>query len=69
MEDTRIGQMDKDDAAEVARDGFEALMAGEERVVSASLTTKLQARGSRFLPDAAKAALHSRMSEPGSGEK
>jgi short-subunit dehydrogenase len=69
MEDTRLGQMDKDDAADVARDGFEALMAGEERVVSASLATKLQARGSRFLPDAAKAALHSRMSEPGSGKK
>jgi uncharacterized protein len=69
MEDTRIGQMDKDDARDVARDGFEALMAGEERVVSASLATKLQARGSRFLPDAAKAALHSRMSEPGSGKK
>jgi short-subunit dehydrogenase len=69
MEDTRIGAMDKDDAADVARDGFEALMAGKERVVSASLMTKLQGRGSRFLPDSAKAALHSRMSEPGSAKK
>jgi short-subunit dehydrogenase len=69
MLDTRIGAMDKDDPADVARDGFEALMAGEERVVSASLTTKLEAAGSRFLPDKAKAALHSRMSEPGSAKK
>jgi uncharacterized protein len=70
MEDTKIGAMEnKDDAADVARDGFEALMAGKERVESASLMTKLQGRGSRFLPDSAKAALHRRMSEPGSAKK
>jgi uncharacterized protein len=66
MLDTRIGAGDKDDPAEVARDGFEALMAGNERVVSHSLTTKLQGRGSRLLPDSAKAELHRRMAEPGS---
>lgn len=69
MEDTRIGAMDKDDPADVARDGFEALMAGKERAVSASLMTKLEGHGSRFIPDKAKAALHSRMSEPGSAKK
>jgi short-subunit dehydrogenase len=70
MLDTRIGADDhKDDPADVARDGFEALMAGEERAVSASLKTKLQGRGSRFLPDSAKAAIHRRMSEPGSAKK
>jgi uncharacterized protein len=69
MLDTKIGASDdKDDPADVARDGFEALMAGEERVVSASLTTKLQGRGSRLMPDGAKAAIHRRMSEPGSGD-
>jgi uncharacterized protein len=67
MLDTKIGAGDKDDPADVARDGFEALMAGDERVVSASLTTKLQGRGSRLLPDSAKAALHRKMAEPGSG--
>jgi short-subunit dehydrogenase len=70
MLDTKIGAMeDKDDPAEVARDGFEALMAGEERAVSASLTTRLQGHGSRILPDRAKAAIHARMSEPGSAKK
>jgi uncharacterized protein len=70
MLDTKIGADDsKDDPADVARDGFEALMAGEERAVSASLKTKLQGRGSRFLPDSAKAAMHRRMSEPGSAKK
>ncbi len=56
MLDTKVGSGDKDDPADVAKDGFEALMAGEERVVSASLKTKLQGRVSRVLPDRAKAA-------------
>jgi short-subunit dehydrogenase len=66
MLDTKVGADDKDDPADVARDGFEALMAGDERVVSASLKTKLQGRGSRFLPDAVKARVHGDMAEPGS---
>ena len=47
-------------------EGFEALMAGKERAVSASMSTKAQGRGSRLLPDSAKAAMHRRMAEPGS---
>ena len=64
MENTRIGEGSKDDAADVAKDGFDALMAGDERVVSASLSTKAQARFSRVLPDKAKAAMHRKMAEP-----
>jgi short-subunit dehydrogenase len=69
LEDTRVGSGKQDDPADVARDGFEALMNGDERAVSASLSTKLQGRGSRFLPDKAKAAMHRKMAEPGSGKK
>ena len=69
MEDTRVGSSEKDDPADVARDGYEAMMAGRERVVSASLSTKLQGRFSRALPDRAKAAMHRRMAEPGSGDE
>jgi short-subunit dehydrogenase len=68
MLDTKVGAGDKDDPADVARDGYEALMNGDERVVSASLSTKLQGRASRLMPDSAKAAMHRRMAEPGSGE-
>ncbi|MFL5883816.1 MAG: SDR family NAD(P)-dependent oxidoreductase [Thermoleophilaceae bacterium] len=68
MLDTKVGAGDKDDAADVARDGFEALMSGKGRVVSASLSTKLQGRGSRFLPDSAKAQMHRSMAEPGSAD-
>jgi short-subunit dehydrogenase len=69
MLDTRIGAGDKDDAAEVAQMGFEALMEGEERVEAASLSTKLQGRSSRFMPDSAKSAMHRRMAEPGTAKK
>jgi uncharacterized protein len=70
MLDTKVGASDsKDDPADVARDGFEAMMNGDERVVSHSLATKLQGRGSRFIPDSAKAAMHRRMAEPGSANK
>ena len=67
MEDTKVGSGDKDDPADVAREGFEALMNGDERVVSASMKTKAQGRFSRALPDSVKAGVHRQMAEPGSG--
>jgi short-subunit dehydrogenase len=69
MLDTKVGTGDKDDPAEVARDGFEALMAGREQVVSASLSTKAQGRFDRFLPERLKAQMHRRMAEPGSARR
>jgi short-subunit dehydrogenase len=68
MLDTKVGAGDKDDPAEVARDGFEALMNGDERVVSASMKSKALGRAGRFMPDSAKAAMHRGMAEPGSGQ-
>jgi hypothetical protein len=46
-----------------------ALMAGKECVVAASLSTKLQGRGSRLLPDGLKARIPRRLAEPGSAKK
>src|SRR3954466_12464137 len=69
MEDTRVGAGEKADPSDVAREGFEALMAGEERAVAASLSKKLQGRGSRLMPDSTKAAMHRRMAEPRSGDE
>jgi short-subunit dehydrogenase len=69
MEDTRIGASEsKDDAAEVAEQGFEALMEGRQQVVASSLSSKLQARAGRFVPDSLKAKGHRKMAEPGSGD-
>jgi short-subunit dehydrogenase len=68
MLDTKVGAGRKDDPADVARAGFEALMAGKERVVAGSLKNKVQAAASRFLPDSAKAEMHRKMAEPGSAD-
>jgi uncharacterized protein len=68
MLDTRVGASDKDDAADVAREGFEALMDGKEQIVAGSLSTKVMGRSGRFVPDRAKAAMHRKMAEPGSAD-
>jgi short-subunit dehydrogenase len=67
MTDTKIGSGAKDDPADVARDGYEALMAGKERVVSASMKTRVQGRAGRFVPDSLKAKMHREQAKPGSG--
>jgi uncharacterized protein len=64
MEDTRIGQMDKDDAGDVARDGYEALMAGRASVVAGSFMNRVQAELGTHLPDALAAPLLARMTKP-----
>jgi short-subunit dehydrogenase len=66
---TAVGSGEKDDPAEVARQGYEALMAGEERVVGGSWKNKAQVAAGRFMPDSAKAEMHRKMAEPGSGEE
>ena len=67
MTDTQLGSSEKDDPADVAKDGYEALMDGKERVVSASLKTKVQGRAGRLVPDSVKAKMHAKQAEPGSG--
>jgi short-subunit dehydrogenase len=58
------GAMSKDDPAEVASQAFEALMAGRETVVAASLTTKATHLVSRLLPDAVTARLAGIVAKP-----
>jgi short-subunit dehydrogenase len=66
MDDTRIGAAKKDDAAAVAKQGFEALMKGEARVVASSFSTKAQEAVGKVVPDRLKAEAHRKMAEPGS---
>jgi short-subunit dehydrogenase len=69
MDDTRIASGRKDDPADVARDAVDGLLEGRERVVSASLLTKLQQAGTSVLPDAVTAELVRHMAEPGSASR
>src|SRR5690348_2646362 len=66
MQDTKIGANQKDDPAQVAKQGFEALMKGDDHVVAGSLKNKIQAVAGKAVPDTAKAEMHRKMAEPGS---
>lgn len=68
MDDTKAGASKKDDAAMVAKQGFDALMAGHDHVIAGSLMTKMQGAATNVLPATANAAMHRRLTEPGSGE-
>jgi len=69
MEDTKLGVSEKDDPAQVAKEGFEALMAGKDHVVAGSFKNKLQAAAGHVLPDTLVASMHRKQSEPGSANK
>ena len=67
MLDTKAGASDsKDDPAVVAQAGFDALMAGKDKVVP-GIKNKVMAAVADALPDKAAAQVHRGMSEPGSG--
>jgi len=63
MLDTKVGQQKKDDPADVAKTGFEAMMKGEGDVVS-GLKNKLQAAAANVTPSSVLAEQHRRMAEP-----
>jgi short-subunit dehydrogenase len=66
--DTKLGQGPKDDPAQVAKQGFEALMMGETKVLGGSVMSKAQAVVNSVLPDRLKSAGHAKMAEPGGAE-
>lgn len=66
LDDTRLGEIKKDDPAEVAKQGFEALMSGKDGILAESLMTKVQGAVSRVLPDTVKAEVNRKLTEPGS---
>lgn len=68
MEDTRVGTSKKDDPADVARDGFEALMAGKDKVVAGSLMNKVRTVASSVLPETVTAAQQAAYNKPGSAK-
>jgi len=58
MEDTKVGQSEKDDPAQVAHEGFEALGAGKDHVIAGSFKNTVQATMAHVLPDTVPADLH-----------
>lgn len=66
--DTKVGQDKKDDPAEVAENGFKAMMAGESGVVS-GWQNKLQVALAKILPETVMAGQHAKQAAPGTGDK
>jgi uncharacterized protein len=68
MLDTKIGSQKKDDPADVARIGFEAMMRGEGDVVS-GWKNKIQSALANVLPAGMLAQQHKKMAAPGSASR
>ena len=68
MEDTKVGQSKKDDPADVAKTGWEAMKKGEHAVVH-GLMNKAQVLAAGVLPESVSAEQGRKLNEPGSGKK
>ena len=68
MLDTKVGQSKKDDPADVAKVGFDAMMRGDGDVVS-GWQNKLRRRSRASRPSGVLAEKHRSMAEPGSGRR
>ena len=71
MQDTKVGSKGKEsnDPADVAKQGFEALMAGEQDVFAESTSTKVTGVLGRFMPDSVKASQHQKMAKHGTADE
>ncbi|MDB5611377.1 MAG: putative Short-chain dehydrogenase/reductase [Bradyrhizobium sp.] len=67
MMDTKVGTEEKDDAAEVARAGFDAMMRGEGDIVT-GMKNKIQSSVANVTPAGVLAKQHRKMAEPGTAK-
>jgi uncharacterized protein len=68
MLDTKVGTEEKDDPADVAKHGFEAMMRGDGDIVS-GWKNKAQTSMASVTPSSMLAEQHRKIAEPGSAEK
>lgn len=68
---TKVGEKMKHEntAEEVARQGFRALMKGQDHVMAGTLKTKVTGAAYKIIPEWAKAYVHRNLSAPGSAEE
>lgn len=64
MADTIVARGPKDDPATVARQGYDAMMRGDRKVVASSPLSKAMGLANRFLPDSVKAVANRLISQP-----
>jgi short-subunit dehydrogenase len=71
MDDTEVGSKGKSESHpdDVARQGIDALLAGDDHVYAASTKTKLEGKLANVVPGAVKGAMHEKMAKPLEQEK
>ena len=65
--DTKVGTEEKDDPADVAKAGFDAMEKGEAGVI-AGISNKIRAALANLVPDTMLAEQHRKMAEPGTAK-
>jgi uncharacterized protein len=69
MDDTEVGASDKKaDPAQVAKQAFDALIAGKHEVIAGPVNTKFEGLMSKVVPESVTASRHGKMAEPGSAK-
>jgi len=68
LDDTKVGAGEKADAGKVAKDGWDAMMAGSDRIVS-GFSNKAQVAATGVIPQSILADQHRKMAEPGTADK
>jgi uncharacterized protein len=67
MMDTKVGTQEKDDPAEVAKAGFDAMVRGDGDIVT-GMKNKIQAAAAHIMPTKMLAKQHRKMAEPGTAK-
>lgn len=68
MQDTKAAQGKKSDPADVALQGYEAMMAGKDHVFGGSIKGRIQGALSDILPETIKAEMNRKQLKPGTGD-
>ena len=68
LDDTKVGKAKKDDPADVAKAGWDAMKKGEPAVIY-GLKNKLEVAAADVMTDAQTAKIHRAQAEPGSGRE
>jgi short-subunit dehydrogenase len=69
MDGSKADEGHKDDPERVARDGIQAMQAGDDHVVAGSFRNKVQVALANFVPQGAAAKAHGRMLDGASGDQ
>jgi short-subunit dehydrogenase len=67
MMDTKVGTAKKDDPADVAKAGWDAMLKGERSVIY-GFKNKMQVAASKVLGGGVSAEMHRKQAEPGSAK-